>query len=250
MTFPPDFIPSPRWQDAIDLAIVAFVVYRIVVLIRGTRAVPMVLGLALLGLVYLASQMFGLFTINWLLNNVLGSLIVIVVVIFQADIRRALTHFGTGGPFLGFRGIGSVAADELAQAAGWLSTHRIGGLIVLEREVGLSDYMEAGRTVDGRLSAALLETIFMPGSPLHDGAVIVKGDQVVAANCLLPLSTNADLGSLGTRHRAAIGLTEETDAAVVVVSEEDGTISLAKGGVLTRHLEPAALRQRLQALTA
>jgi diadenylate cyclase len=249
MSIAPDFIPPLRWQDALDMAVVAFVVYRIMLLIRGTRAVPMVLGLALLGVAYIGSQMLGLFTVNWLLNNFLGSLIIILVVIFQADIRRALTHVGTG-PFLGFRGNGSIAAEELAQAADWLSTHRIGGLIVLEREVGLSDYIEAGRPVDAQLSAALLETIFMPGSPLHDGAVIVKGDQVLAAKCVLPLSTNSDLGPLGTRHRAALGLTEETDAAVVVVSEEDGTISLAKDGVLTRHLEPASLRQRLEALTA
>jgi diadenylate cyclase len=249
MTFAPNFIPYLRWQDAIDIAVVAFVVYRIVLLIRGTRAVQMVLGLALLGVAYVGSQMLGLFTVNWVLNNFLGSLIIILVVIFQADIRRALTHVGTG-PFLGFRGNGAVAAEELAQAAGWLSAHRIGGLIVLEREVGLSDYIEAGRPVEAYLSAALLETIFMPGSPLHDGAVIVKGDQVLAAKCVLPLSANGDLGPLGTRHRAAIGLTEETDAAVVVVSEEDGTISLAKDGVLTRHLEPATLRQRLETLTA
>lgn len=249
MTFKPDFVPSLRWMDAIDIAVVAFIVYRIALMIRGTRAVQMVLGLALLGGAYLASQIFGLFTLNWLLNNFLGSLIIILVVIFQADIRRALTRFGTG-PFMGFRANGSMAAEEVAQAAGWLSAHRIGGLIVLEREVGLSDYIEAGRPVDARLTAPLLETIFMPGSPLHDGAVIVKGEQVVAAKCVLPLSASADLGSLGTRHRAAIGLTEETDAAVVVVSEEDGTISLANGGVLTRHLEPATLRQRLEALSS
>lgn len=249
MTLKPDFVPTLRWTDAIDIAFVAFIVYRIALLIRGTRAVQMVLGLALLGVAYLASQMLGLFTLNWLLNNFLGSLMIILVVIFQADIRRALTRFGTG-PFLGFRGIGAVAAEEIAQAAGWLSTHRIGGLIAIEREVGLSDYIEGGRPVDARLSASLLETIFMPGSPLHDGAVIVKGEQVVAAKCLLPLSASRELDTLGTRHRAAIGLTEETDAAVIVVSEETGTISLAKGGVLTRHLEPAALRQRLEALTS
>jgi diadenylate cyclase len=247
MTLKPDFVPTLRWMDAIDMGVVAFIVYRIALLIRGTRAVQMVLGLALLGVAYLASQMLGLFTLNWLLNNFLGSLIVILVVIFQADIRRALTRFGSG-PFFSFRTNNSVAADELAQAAGWLSAHRIGGLIVLERDVGLTDYIEAGRPVDARLSAALLETIFMPGSPLHDGAVIVKDDHVLAAKCLLPLSSSPDLGSLGTRHRAAIGITEETDAAVIVVSEEDGTISLAKGGVLARHLEPATLRQQLESL--
>jgi diadenylate cyclase len=245
----PDFLPSPRWTDLLDISVVAFIVYRVVLLIRGTRAVQMVLGLSLLGMAYLGSQMLGLFTVNWLLNNFLGSLIIILVVIFQADIRRALTRVGTG-PYLGFRANEAVAAEEMAQAAGWLSAHRIGALIAVEREVGLSDYIEAGRPVDARLSAALLETIFMPGSPLHDGAVIVKGDQVVAAKCVLPLSATAELGSLGTRHRAAIGLTEESDAVVLVVSEEDGTISLAQGGVLTRHLEPATLRQRLEALTS
>jgi diadenylate cyclase len=249
MTLKPDFVPTLRWTDAIDIAFVAFIVYRVALLIRGTRAVQMVLGLALLGVAYLASQMFGLFTLNWLLNNFLGSLMIILVVIFQADIRRALTRFGTG-PFLGFRGVSGVTAEEISQAAGWLSAHRIGGLIAIEREVGLSDYIEAGRPMDARLSAPLLETIFMPGSPLHDGAVIVKGDQVVAAKCLLPLSGSRELDTLGTRHRAAIGLTEETDAAVIVVSEEDGTISLAKGGVLTRHLEPATLRQRLETLAS
>ena len=249
MIFPPDFIPNLRWQDLVDILVVAYVIYRIALLIRGTRAVQIVFGLSVLGVAYLGSQIFGLFTLNWLLNNFLGSLIVILVVIFQTDIRRALTRVGTR-PFLSFRSGEPVPAEELAQVAGWLSAHRIGGLIVVEREVGLSDFMEAGRPVDAPLTAELLETIFMPGSPLHDGAVIVKGDQVLAAKCVLPLSANTELRALGTRHRAAIGITEETDALVVVVSEEDGTISLARSGQLMRHLEPAALRQRLEAFAA
>ena len=245
-------IPAPRWQDALDILIVAYVIYRIALLIRGTRAMQMVLGLVVVGVAFVLSQMLGLFTVNWLLNNFLGSLIVILVVIFQADIRRALTRVGSPS-LLGFRvsNDGAVAAKEVAAAAAWLSARRIGALIVLEREVGLSEYAESGRPIGARLSAELLETIFMRGTPLHDGAVIIKGDEVIAAACLLPLSTNPEetLG-LGTRHRAAVGITEESDALVVVVSEEDGTISLARRGRLHRGLEAPALLARLQRLQA
>lgn len=242
----PSVIPQLRWQDLADVLIVAYVVYRIVLLIRGTRAVQMVVGLAVLGAGFVASQMLGLFTLNWLLNNFFGSLIVIVVVLFQADIRRALTTMGSGS-FLGFRPDSSGTAEKLAAAAGWLSTHRIGALIALEREIGLNEYAQAGRPIDGCLSAELLETIFMPGSPLHDGAVVLKGDRILAAACVLPLSANPTIArTLGTRHRAAIGLTEENDAVVIVVSEEDGTISLASQGTLTRGLEPTALRETLE----
>jgi diadenylate cyclase len=230
-------MPKLRWQDVLDIAIVAYVIYRIALLIRGTRTMQMVVGLLVVAGAFVASQLLGLFTLNWLLNNFLGSLFLILVVIFQSDIRRALTHVGTP-TFLGRATVASVA-QELANAAAWLSARRIGALIVLEQEVGLNDYVETGRIIDARLSPELLETIFMRGSPLHDGAVIVKGEQVLAAACLLPLSTNPNVSlALGTRHRAAIGLTEESDAAVIVVSEEDGTISLAMNGELRRGLSP------------
>jgi diadenylate cyclase len=190
---------------------------------------------------YVGSQLLGLFTLNWLLNNFLGSLFIILVVIFQSDIRRALTRVGTPSFFAG-RGTVASIAQELATAAAWLSARRIGALIVLEQEVGLNDYVETGRMIEARLSPELIETIFMRGSPLHDGALIVKGDQVLAAACLLPLSTNPNVSlALGTRHRAAIGLTEESDAVVIVVSEEDGTISLARQGALQRGLSPDEL---------
>lgn len=247
-----DVIPPLRWQDAVDILIVAFVIYRIAVLIRGTRAMQMVAGLVILGAAYVASQMLGLFTLNWLLNSFLGSLIVILVVIFQTDIRRALTRVGSRHFFQLFepRASSAAVAEELAQAATWLSAHRIGALIVLEQGTGLNEYIDTGRRIDGHLSAELLETVFMPGSPLHDGAVIVKGDQILAAACLLPLSANTDVArELGTRHRAAIGLTEETDAYVIVISEETGTISLAHGGTLSRAWEPSALRATLQKLS-
>ncbi len=234
-------IPRLRWQDVLDILIVAYVIYRVAQLIRGTRTVQMVVGLLVVAGAFVSSQLLGLFTLNWLLNNFLGSLFVILVVIFQSDIRRALTRVGTPS-FFAARGTVASVAQELATAAAWLSARRIGALIVLEQEVGLNDYVETGRTIEARLSPELLETIFMRGSPLHDGAVIVKGDQVLAAACLLPLSTNPNVSlALGTRHRAAIGLTEESDAVVIVVSEEDGTVSLARNGALQRGLSPDEL---------
>ncbi len=241
-------IPRPRWQDAVDILIVAYVIYRIALLIRGTRTMQMVVGLAVVAAAFVGSQMLGLFTLNWLLNNFLGSLMVILVVIFQADIRRALTGVGARS-FFSAHPLRATGAQELSAAAAWLSARRIGALIVVERDVGLQDVVDTGRMIDGRLSPELLETIFMRGSPLHDGAVIVKGRQVLAAACLLPLSTNPNVSlALGTRHRAAIGLTEDSDALVIVVSEEDGTISLARNGGLERGLKPQQLLETLREL--
>lgn len=234
-------VPKLRWQDVLDILIVAYVIYRIALLIRGTRTMQMVVGLLIVAGAFVGSQLLGLFTLNWLLNNFLGSLFVILVVIFQSDIRRALTRVGTPTFLAPHITVASVA-QELINAAAWLSARRIGALIVLEQEVGLSDYVETGRRLEARLSPELLETIFMRGSPLHDGAVILKGETVLAAACLLPLSTNPNVSlALGTRHRAAIGITEESDAAVIVVSEEDGTISFARDGALQRRLSPEDL---------
>jgi diadenylate cyclase len=241
-------IPMPRWQDLLDVIVVAYVIYRLALLIRGTRTMQMVVGLVIVGGAFLASQILGLFTLNWLLNNFLASLFVILVVIFQADIRRALTRVGAQ-PFFAPRARTSTAAEEIAQAIAWLSARKIGALIVVEQEDGLGEFVESGRPVDGKLSPDLLESIFMPGSPLHDGAVIVKGDQVLAAACVLPLSSNPNVTlALGTRHRAAIGMTEDSDALVVVVSEEDGTISIARNGQLRRGLEPSEVLEELKEL--
>jgi diadenylate cyclase len=241
-------IPAPRWQDVVDVLIVAYVIYRIALLIRGTRTMQMVLGLVIVGVAFVASQILGLFTLNWLLNNFLGSLFVILVVIFQADIRRALTRVGAQS-FFGPRSEAASAAEELATAAAWLAARRIGALIVIEQEDGLNEFVESGRLLFSKVSPELIETIFMRGSPLHDGAVIIKGDQVLAAACLLPLSSNPNVSlALGTRHRAAIGMTEDSDAIVLVVSEEDGTISLARNGTLERGLEPDQVLAQLRAL--
>ncbi len=240
----------PRWQDVLDVLIVAYVIYRIALLIRATRTAQMVVGLGIVAGAFVGSQMLGLFTLNWLLNNFFGSLIVILVVIFQADIRRALTGLGARSFFTSRTNVASIA-QELTDAAAWLSARRIGALIVLEQEVGLQDFVDTGRVIDGRVSPELLETIFMRGSPLHDGAAIIKGDRVVAAACLLPLSSNPNVSlALGTRHRAAIGLTEDNDAVVLVVSEEDGAVSVAHHGALRRGLDANAVLETLQALPA
>ncbi|MGO9607154.1 MAG: diadenylate cyclase CdaA [Candidatus Binataceae bacterium] len=243
-------IPVPRWQDILDVLIVAYVIYRISLLIRGTRSVQMVVGLVIVGVAFIASQVLGLFTVNWLLNNFLGSLFVILVVIFQADIRRALTRVGAQS-FFGPRTPSASAAEEIATAVAWLAARRIGALIVIEQDDGLNEFVESGRLVYARVSPELLETIFMRGSPLHDGAVIIKGDQILAAACLLPLSADPNVSlALGTRHRAAIGMTEDSDAVVVVVSEEDGTISVARGGQLERDLNPTEVMLTLRELPA
>jgi diadenylate cyclase len=237
-----------RWQDLLDILIVAYLIYRIALLMRGTRAMQMAFGFALLAVAYVASQGLGLFTLNWLLGNFFGSLIVILVVLFQDDIRLALTQVGAG-PFFGFHASTSGATEALTQAAAWLSARRIGGLVAIEQDIRLTEYAQKGRAIRGRISAELLETIFMPGSPLHDGAVVVRNDEVVAAACVLPLSSRPDVSSsLGTRHRAALGLSEHTDAFVIVVSEETGRISVARAGRLTSPLEPAALRAMLLTL--
>ena len=241
-------IPAPRWQDILDVLIVAYVIYRIAMLIRGTRTVQMIVGLVIVGAAFVISQVLGLFTLNWLLNNFLGSLFVILVVIFQADIRRALTRVGAQS-FFGPRTPAASAAEEITTAVAWLAARRIGALIVIEQDDGLNDFVESGRMVYGKVSPELLETIFMRGSPLHDGAVIIKGDQILAAACVLPLSSNPNVSlALGTRHRAAIGMTEDSDAVVIVVSEEDGTTSIARGGQLKREIAPNQVMSFLRGL--
>jgi diadenylate cyclase len=245
-----DLLTQLRWQDAVDITLIAVVVYWIILRIRGTRAVQMLIGLVILFATYLISQIFELYTLNWLLDNFLTSILLVIVILFQNDIRRALTEVGRG-PFFGLktRATYGLMLEELTRATSRLADRRIGALIVLEREVGLNDYMEAGTTVDAAVSKELIESIFLPTAPMHDGALVVRGGRIAAAGCILPLTTNPNVTkALGTRHRAAIGITEETDAVVVVVSEEEGTASLVRGGHITRNLDAAALRVALQQL--
>lgn len=245
-----ELLANFRAQDAVDIAIISVLIYRVIDLIRGTRAARMLIGLLFLVLLYLASQSFQLYTVNWLLDGILSSLFLIIVVIFQNDIRRALTQVGSG-PFFGRRPtlLEAEGIEEIVRAVSNMAARRIGALVVLERRVGLADFVERAVTIDARISRELIISIFTPPSPLHDGAVVIREGRIAAAGCVLPLTTNPDVShTLGTRHRAAMGLTEETDALVVVVSEEQGVISLVQNGRITRGVDAATLRQTLQKL--
>lgn len=239
-----------RWQDALDIGIIAFVVYRLIHMIRGTRAMQMIIGLVVVLLAYVTSQMLGLFTLTWMLDNFLGSIILVVIVIFQSDIRRALTQVGTAPLFGGADRIerGQVL-EEVTKAVVALASRRVGALIVLEREVGLNEYIEVGTRLDARVTRELLESVFMPHSPMHDGALVIQKGRATAARCFLPLSVDPNLSrALGTRHRAAVGLTEETDAVAIVISEEEGRISLVAEGKVTQDLDGPQVRSSLERL--
>ena len=242
--------PTLSWRDVIDIALVSFLIYELLILIRGTRAVQMALsGGFLIGLFFL-SEWLQLETVNWLIRNLAAYVVVAIIVLFQSDIRRALAHFGRAPFFRYFERATSTdeTLEELVTAATTLSARRIGAIMVIERQIGLRNYIEGGIPLDATVTYDLMATIFQPGSPLHDGATIVQGNRVAAAACFLPLSVNPRVSrELGTRHRAAIGLTEENDAVALVVSEETGIISLAIAGDLER-LSADALRLRLRAL--
>ena len=242
-----EILTNFRWQDAFDILIVAAVIYWAILLIRGTRSFQMVIGLVLLILALLISQMGRLMTVHWILNNFLSSIILIIVVIFQHDIRRALSTVGKN-PFF-FEPTsphGAPIVEEIIDAALSMARRRIGSLIVLEREAEVDRYVEVGTPLGATVTKELITAIFLPPSPLHDGAVLIQGGKLTAARCFLPLTANPRLvKTLGARHRAALGLTEETDAVVIVVSEEKGVISLAIGGKLTRNLDAGGLRRVL-----
>ncbi len=242
-----ELLANFRLVDAVDIGVIAFLVYQTLDLIRGTRAARMLLGLGILFLIYLVSQFFDLYTVNWLLDNFLSSILLLIVVIFQNDIRRALTQVGTGPFFGGNPGLQRADIEAVVRAAVTLATKHIGGLVAIQRDVGLNEYIEGGTTLDAEISRELIVSVFFTNSPMHDGALIICERRIAAAGCFLPLTTNPNVSkALGTRHRAAIGLTEETDAVVVVVSEEDGRISLVRDGRLTRDLDAANLREKLE----
>ena len=245
-----DMLVSIRWQDVVDIAIVSVLIYWIIILIKGTKAVQMIFGLALIIVAFIISRKGELLTLHWILNSFLSSIILVIIVIFQNDIRRALTTVGKN-PF--FTGTGfteeSQFFEELIRASVSLVSKKIGALIVLERKTGLREYIEGGIDLEAKVSKELIGSIFTPPSPLHDGAVIIRNGKIAAAGCFLPLSMDIEISSdMGTRHRAAIGLTQETDAIVIIISEETGTISLALDGKVTRNLDANALRKILQRL--
>jgi diadenylate cyclase len=239
------------WWDLADILIVAILIYQALMLIRGTRAMQMAIGLGLVLVLLYASQHVPLQTVNWLIRYVLLYAVFAAIVLFQADIRRALSHIGSA-PFFRYLGRSEKAAEiieEIVTAADLLAKADVGAIIVIEREIGLRNYVESGIPLDAAVSYDLLTTIFEAKTPLHDGAVIISENRMAAAACFLPLTVNPKLDrDLGTRHRAAIGLTEESDAIAVVVSEERGEISLVLRGRIERALTSDALRNRLQEL--
>jgi len=234
--------------DTIDIIVVALIIYYLLSLIEGTRAVQMLFGLAAVFVLYFLSQRWELYTLNWILGHFLGSIILIAVILFQQDIRRALAAFG-GNPLVLkiYHGKSEeLVVDEIVKATSFLSNRQVGALIAIERKNSLADFVEIGMRVDAWVSRELIISIFNPTSPLHDGGVIIGRNKILSVGSFFPLATDPDLErELGTRHRAAIGLTRETDAVVVVVSEETGTISLAFQGNLTRGLDATSLNNRL-----
>lgn len=243
--------PPVGWWDVLDIAIVSILIYEFLKLIRGTRAVQMGVGFLLVVGLFYVSRLAPLQTLDWLVRNMLVYVAFAAIVIFQSDIRRALAHFGQA-PFFRYlyrQEAADEAVEEIVVGTTMLSAQKKGAIIAIEREIGLRNYIESGIPLDATLTYDLLVTIFQPGSPLHDGAVILQEDRVAAAACFLPLTVNPKVGrELGTRHRGAIGLTEESDAVAIVVSEETGQIALALDGGIERGLTADALRDRLRSL--
>lgn len=243
-----DVLTQFRWIDALDILIVAFAFYQIILALRGTRAFQMLLGLALLYLASRVSLRLGLVTVNWALSNLLAVWFLCIIILFQPELRRALASVGRRGSLLRAfsRYQEAHMIDEVVRAVTSLAAKKIGAIIVVERDSRLTDSVDSGTTLDALVSRRMLESIFYPYSPLHDGAVIISRDRIVAAACFLPLSINPELPrDLGTRHRAAVGITEESDAIAIVISEETGMISLVAGGEILRNLDASTLRQRL-----
>jgi diadenylate cyclase len=243
-------LQSFRLRDAIDILVVALVLYRVFVLFKETRVLQMVLGLIGLMAASFVARYFELFSTSWLLDNFWSFWVLALIVLFQPELRRALAQLGQSRLFQGMttaaREERGHLMDEVVKAADALASKRIGALVVLERSAELGHYAELGVPLDARASADLLVSLFLPYSPLHDGAAFIRGDRVAAAGCFLPLSRNTDLGrAMGTRHRAALGLAEETDAVVLVVSEETGRISLAVEGQMESPLDRESLRRRI-----
>jgi len=239
--------PEFTWWDILDILLVAFIIYQLLLFLRGTHAVQMALGALVLVVLYWTSLLANLQTVNWLLRTFLPFMVFGIIVVFQSEIRKVLARLGKT-PFLGSFSSKrkEEVIDEVVLAATTLASSRTGAIIVIERDMGLRSYIETGIALDALLTYDLLVNIFNPETPLHDGAVIIQGNRAAAAACFLPLTVNPELSrALGSRHRAAIGLSEDTDAVAVVVSEETGIISLVAEGRIRRELDGRQLTQAL-----
>ena len=242
-----EILKEHRWiLDILDIALMSLVLYRLLLIVKGTKAAQMLTGLGILLLASLASRYLELFTIDWLVQSFWAQIVIAIIVLFQPEIRRALAHMGEA-QFLNFASAEELKSlEEIVRASISLANRKIGALIVIERDTSLKDFVEIGTSLDARVSKELLLSIFHPSSPIHDGAVIIKGNRIAAAGCFLPITLSSDLNkSLGTRHRAGIGLTEETDAVAIIISEETGLISFALGGKIEERIDMGTLRDML-----
>ncbi len=242
-----ELLRQHRWiLDILDIALVSLILYRLLLIIKGTKAAQMLIGLGILLLASLASRYLELFTIDWIVQSFLAQIVIAIIVLFQPEIRRALAHMGEA-QFLTFTKAEELKSlEEIVRAAVSLANRKIGALIVIERDTSLKDFVEVGTLLDAKVSKELLLSIFHPTSPIHDGAVIIKGNRIAAAGCFLPITLSSELSkSLGTRHRAGIGLTEETDAVALIVSEETGWISMSLDGRLETKLDMGTLRDMM-----
>lgn len=236
-----------RWQDGFDILLVWLIVYRVLVLIKRTGTIQMLSGLGILAISFLISQWLDLYALNWILEKFFTNLFVIVVVLFQGEIRRALANIGSHPLFSGVSSVMEThQIEEIAKGIITIAQKGYGALVVIEKDILVDYHIEMGTEIDSKVSAELIESIFHPQAPMHDGAILIRAGKVVSAGCFLPLSKNPAIDkNLGTRHRAAIGLTEETDSLVLVVSEETKSISLVQGGHMSPNAQLSEVRQAL-----
>lgn len=237
-------------KDIIDILVVSYAIYKLIQLVRETRAEQLLKGFIAILVISRISAALNLYTVSWVINNLLTVGMVLIIVVFQPELRRIFEKLGRSNNLLSFNKIDNEQAkfksEELTNAVASLARQKIGALIVIERKVGLSDIAESGTIINGKLSSELLINIFIPNTPLHDGAVIINDDKIVAAGCFLPLRNDPTLSQeMGTRHRAALGMSEKSDAFIIVVSEETGIISVVENGVISRYMDPESLKQSL-----
>jgi diadenylate cyclase len=236
-----------RWQDILDILLVTVILYRLLLIIKGTKAAQMLIGLGVLFIAFVLSKYLGLYTIDWIIQSLWAQLVLAIIILFQPEIRRTLAQMGEARFLPSFTTAEELRSlEEIIKASVALSNRKIGALIVIEKDTNLKDFIEMGTQLDAKVSRELLLSIFHPTAPIHDGAVIIRGNRIVAAGCFLPLTLSAEISkALGTRHRAGIGLTEETDAVVIIVSEETGSITTAIGGDLRKNVDTTSLRNFL-----
>lgn len=242
-----EIIKQIRWQDMIDIVLVSFILYRILLIVKGTKAAQMLMGLAVLLLASFFFRYLELYTMDWIIQSFWSQVVIALIVLFQPEIRTGLARVGESSLLQNFTSAEELKSlEEIVRASVALANRKIGALMVVERKVNLQNYVEIGVPLDARVSKELLMSIFHPTSPIHDGAVVIRGNRVVAAGCFLPITLGSDLSkSLGTRHRAGIGISEETDAVSIIVSEETGTISMSIGSRLETHIDMGTLRDIL-----